>query len=439
MYREKITELEKWKASTKRKPLIIRGARQVGKSWLVNHFGTTHYKKYVEINFDDDPILQNIFAADFDIPRIIGAIQAVKGTVIDSDTLLFFDEIQAAPRGLMSLKYFYEKAPQYQIIAAGSLLGLDLHPGDSFPVGKVDFMDLPPLNFREFLMAMGENGLADLLKSADIRKPDTWVNINILHPKYLEYLKMYYYIGGMPEVVNDFVDNHRDWIAARETQLKIIKAYRADFSKHVPKELVQRTNMVWNGIPAQLSKENKRFVYGILREGARASQFEVAIEWLINCGLLLKSVKISKPSLPLIAYEQMNTFKLYLLDVGLLSALSELDAKTIVDGNAVYTEFKGALTEQFVCQELYQANSNSHIRYWANDNSTAEVDFIIQHDGEIIPIEAKASINLSARSFSNFCVKYKSNYAIKTSELPYKANTPIFNVPLYAISNVFIH
>jgi len=426
MYRDAIIQLNSWKKDRFRKPLILRGARQVGKTWLLQEFGQTSYAKFVYVNFEETPTLQNIFTTDFDIDRIITVLQIHSGvTITAEDTLIVFDEIQSAERGITSLKYFCEKTPQYHIIAAGSLLGMGLHTHISFPVGKVDFIDLRPLSFNEFLLSLNESDLVKALKAKD------WNVISVFKEKLKEYLRYYFYVGGMPEVVDAFTQT-RDWQLVRRIQSRILNSYEGDFSKHAPREAVPRIRMVWQSIPSQLAKENKKFVYGAVKEGARAKEFELAIQWLVDCGLLLKSHRVSKPGMPLAAYQDLSVFKLFLHDVGLLGAMAGLNVRTIIEGNEIFTEFKGALTEQYVMQQL-RLDSERFISYWTNERSTSEVDFIIQEEGNVIPIEVKAGENLKARSFKLFCEKYKPVKAIRTSLSDYHEESWMINVPLYAI------
>lgn len=426
MYREAIVSLKKWKEDKFRKPLIVRGARQVGKTWLLHEFGRSSYSKFIYVNFEDTPTLQNIFANDFDINRIVTVLQIHAQTTISAeDTLIVLDEIQSAERGVTSLKYFCEKAPQYHVIAAGSLLGMGLHSQISFPVGKVDFLDLRPLSFSEFLLSLNELALVDAIKAKN------WGVVSIFAEKLKEYLRYYFYVGGMPEVVDAFAQT-RDWQLVRRIQNRILISYEGDFSKHAPIETVPRIRMVWQSIPSQLAKENKKFVYGVIREGARAKDFELAIQWLVDCGLLLKSHRVSKPGIPLSAYQDISAFKLFLNDVGLLGAMAGLNVRTIIEGDEIFTEFKGALTEQYVMQQL-RVDSERYIGYWTNDRSTSEVDFVIQEEGEVIPIEVKSGENLKAKSFRLFCEKYKPSKAIRTSLTDYKEESWMENVPLYAI------
>jgi predicted AAA+ superfamily ATPase len=426
MYRESIVSLNKWKEDKFRKPLIVRGARQVGKTWLLQEFGRVSYSKFVYVNFEDTPNLQNIFANDFDIERIITVLQIyAQTTIVAEDTLIILDEIQSAERGITSLKYFCEKAPQFHVVAAGSLLGMGLHSQVSFPVGKVDFLDLRPLSFSEFLLSLNESALVDALKAKN------WSVVSIFTEKLKEYLRYYFYVGGMPEVVDAFAQT-RDWQLVRRIQNRILNSYEGDFSKHAPNETVPRIRMVWQSIPSQLAKENKKFVYGVIKEGARAKDFELAIQWLVDCGLLLKSYRVSKPGIPLAAYQDISAFKLFLHDVGLLGAMAGLNVRTIIEGDEIFTEFKGALTEQYVMQQL-RLDSERYIGYWTNDRSTSEVDFVIQEEGEVIPIEVKSGENLKAKSFRLFCEKYRPAKAIRTSLTDYKEESWMANVPLYAI------
>ena len=430
MYRTKIKELINWKLNKTRLPLIVLGARQVGKTWLIKEFGKTEYAKMVYINFEDEIAMHNLFQDDLNPQRILSRLQAYSKTKITpEDTLIVFDEIQSAPRGLTSLKYFAENAPQYHVVALDSLLGINLHSKVSFPVGKVDFINLYPLTFYEFLLALDETGLAQILREKQ------WDMLSIFANKFTEHLRYYFYTGGMPQVV-DFFAKNRDWQQVRHIQNRILLAYENDFSKHAPYEIVPRLNMVWQNIPAQLAKDNKKFVYGVIKEGARAKDFELAIQWLVDSGILLKSHQISKPSMPLIAYQEMSAFKLFFNDIGLLGAKSGLDSKTVVLGNNLFTEYKCAFTEQFVMQQLKSAEVD-YIGYWTNERSTSEVDFVVQNKGEIIPIEVKATENLQAKSFKLFCEKYKSENAVRTSLSNYREESWMTNVPLYIIGDYF--
>jgi Predicted ATPase (AAA+ superfamily) len=428
MYRTKVNELKQWKISKKRKPLMFLGARQVGKTYLIQEFGKSEYKQVAYVNFERPNAPKNLFEIDFDADRIVTVLNAYCKMKINADnTLIVFDEIQAAPKGVTALKYLYEDAPQYHIIAAGSLLGVNIHPDESFPVGKVDFMKLFPMSFYEFLLAIDETGVAELLEKQDLN------NLQFFHAKLINLLRYYLYIGGMPEAVQEFVEN-RDWKEVRKIQNQILKSYRHDFSKHAPKEILPRINMVWDSIPSQLGKENRKFIYNVIREGARAKDFELAIQWLTDAGLLHKVYNVSKPALPLVSYQELSNFKLYHNDVGLLGAMSELNQTTIVDDNAVFVEFKGSLSENYVFQQLLHDESFS-IFYHTFEKSKYELDFLVQtKDNEIIPIEVKAGENLTATSFKFFCQRNKSKTAIKTSLTNYKQESWMTNLPLYAIN-----
>ena len=427
MKRTAIAQLTEWKISPNRKPLVIRGARQVGKTWLMKEFGKQEFKNFVYINFDSNPDMANLFEGSLQIPRLISGLQIYSGQKITSDTLLIFDEIQEVPRALSSLKYFCEEAPEYAVIAAGSLLGVAMHKGTSFPVGKVDFMDLYPLSFTEFLNATGNENLVDLLKSGD------WQLITAFKNKYIELLRYYYFIGGMPEAVQTYIDEN-DFNAVRKVQQNILTAYEQDFSKHAPVETVPRIRMVWQSIPSQLAKENRRFVYGALRKGVRAKDFELAIQWLKDCGLIQQVIRLSKPALPLPAYADEG-FKMFLSDVGLLGAMSGLDVTTLLHGNAFFNEFKGALTEQYVAQELRYCLGQTPC-YWSAERATAEVDFVFQYQSGIYPLEVKAEENLKAKSLKVYFEKYTPAIAIRTSMSDYRHDEWLLNLPLYGISQI---
>lgn len=429
MYREAIKRLESWKAASGRKPLILRGARQVGKTWLMKEFGRKNYQTCAYISMDENERMEEAFREVFDIGRIISLLEIEVGFKIDPEnTLIIFDEVQEIPRALKSLKYFQELAPQYHIIAAGSLLGIALHEGTSFPVGKVDFYDLYPLTFREFLLACKEERLVQVLDANDF---DT---MRVFKSTYIDYLKYYYYVGGMPEVVLDFVSN-RDLKSVRDIQNKLLFAYENDLSKHAPGEMVTRIRMLWNSIPAQLAKENKKFIYGLIREGARAREYEAAMTWLLDVGLVYKVNRVKKPDFPLRAYQDFSAFKLFVVDIGLLGAMSRLNAKIILEGNRLFEEFKGALTEQYVLQQL-QVNPENDIFYWSAENASAELDFLIQTDEKIVPLEVKAEENLRAKSLKTFTEKYGIKDAVRTSMSDYREQEWMVNFPLYNIGNL---
>jgi hypothetical protein len=427
MFRKSMADLIDWKNSKHRKPLIIRGARQVGKTWLMKEFGKNNYEKVAYINFENNERMDNLFSGNLDIVRIITALQIETGIKITADnTLIIFDEVQEVPRALTSLKYFCENAPEYNIIAAGSLLGVALHPGTSFPVGKVEFLDLYPLDFLEFLRAMDHQELVELLENQDFSL------ITSFKGKYIDLLKQYYYIGGMPAVVASFIENS-DYSQVRLLQKDILIAYEQDFSKHAPNETVPRIRMLWSSAPAQLAKENRKFIYGLIRQGARAREYELAMTWLIDCGLIYRINRVTKPDMPLNAYQDFNAFKLFVLDVGLLGAMSELDIKSLLEGNKLFEEFKGALTEQYILQQLIASREITPY-YWSAEKSSAEIDFIFQSEMNIVPLEVKAAENLQAKSLKSFYQKYQPNYAIRTSMSDYRKEEWLTNWPLYAIN-----
>lgn len=414
-----------WKNSKNRKPLILRGARQVGKTWLMKEFGKREFEKVAYVNLENSVAMRAIFQADFDIERILLAIQIETGITVEAkNTLVILDEIQEAERALTSLKYFQENAPQYHIISAGSLLGVALQGHTSFPVGKVDFLDLHPLSFTEFLEATGRQSLLGALNK-------DWELVKGFRQSYVRHLKEYYYVGGMPEVVTRFAQN-TDLREVRVLQNQILTAYEQDFSKHAPNDIVPRIRMLWNSIPAQLAKENKKFIYGVIRPGARAKDYELAMSWLIDCGLIYKVPRISKPAIPLKAYAEESIFKLYIVDVGLLGAMTQLDAKTLLEGNDMFQEFKGSLTEQYVLQQLTTLEDMS-IYYWTSESTNAEVDFVLQHRGKVVPLEVKAEENLKAKSLRAYTDKYQPPIAIRASMSDFRKEERLTNLPLYAI------
>ncbi len=429
MYRNALKKLNEWKVKENRKPLIIEGARQVGKTWLMKEFGKIAYEDVIYINFDSNTQMMDLFGVDLDTDRLIKGIELYAGKkIIPDTTLLIFDEVQEVPRALSSLKYFYENAPQYHIICAGSLLGIALHQGTSFPVGKVDFLKLYPLSFQEFLMATGKEDFVELLNSKD------YSMITTFKQTYIDALKDYYYVGGMPEVVAHF-SQHQDFNEARNIQKRIIEAYEQDFSKHAPNEIVPKIRMVWNSIPSQLAKENKKFIYGMVREGARAKDYENAIMWLSDCGLVHKVGRVKAGELPLKAYEDLNAFKLFMVDVGLLGCMAGLHQRTLLDGNVLFVEFKGALTEQYVCQQL-KCIEDMGVYYYTNDRGSCEVDFVIDYDGYVIPVEVKAEVNLKAKSLRTYADKYKPKTAIRTAMTDYKEQDWMVNLPLYMVEEI---
>ena len=429
MERSIYSSLKKWKDSPTRKPLILQGARQVGKTYILKEFGAREYSEVVYINCDDNNDMQNMFV-DYDVDRIIRSLSAISGVSIKpSTTLLILDEIQEVERGLASLKYFCEKAPEYHVAVAGSLLGITLHEGTSFPVGKVDMLYMYPMDFEEFLLAMGKEQLVELLRS------NSWAALTPLRGMLTELLRQYYFVGGMPEAVKTYVERGDIW-EVRSIHSKIIDAYRNDMSKHVPKQQVQRINMVWNSIPSQLARDNKKFIYGALRKGARANDFEIAIQWLVDSGLVHKVHRISKPVVPLKFYEDMASFKLFLLDCGLLGALSETPPEQILIGDNVFEEYKGAFTENYVLQQL-KSLPRTFVYYYSNDNSTLQIDFVVQHEAHVIPIEVKAEENLRVKSLRQFVTDNPGLHGVRFSMSDYREQDWLTNVPLWAVRWAF--
>lgn len=426
MYRNAIEKLAGWRQQEGRKPLVIRGVRQCGKTWLMKEFGATAYPHCAYVNFENNPRMKTLFALDFDIERILLGLRVETGLPLSAeDTLLMFDEVQEVPRALSALKYFHEQTPQLDIIAAGSMLGVALHPDASFPVGQVEILDLFPLSFAEFLRACGHEALLRLIASHD------FAALAPFSSKLSDLLRQYLVIGGMPEVVHDFI-THKDFSRARGIQTALLAAYELDFSKHTPHVIVPRIRAVWSSMPAQLARENRKFVFGVIRPGARAREYELAIQWLIDCGLMHRVTRIAKPGLPLSAYQDPASFKLYLADTGLLCALSGLEMTAVLRGNELLEEFKGALTEQFVLQQLI---SQAGLRpfYWSAERATAEVDFVVQLGAQVVPIEVKAAENLHAKSLKTYHQAYAPQRAIRTSLSNYRQEAWLTNLPLYAI------
>lgn len=429
MYRTAMEKLYKWKESRRRKPLIIEGARQVGKTWLMKEFGKEAYKDTVYINFDSNSRMAELFASDLNTERIILGMELYAGRKIDpKHTLLIFDEVQEVPRALSSLKYFCEDAPEYHIICAGSLLGIALHSGTSFPVGKVDFLRLFPLSFKEFLTAIVGERFADLLERRD------YALITPFRQTYIDALKQYYFVGGMPEAVQSFAEE-KDFNEVREIQKRILLAYEQDFSKHAPTEIVPKIRMIWNSIPSQLAKENKKFLYGLVREGGRAKEYETAIMWLSDCGLIHKVSRVNVAGLPLKAYEDLKAFKLFLVDVGLLGCMSGVSQRILLDGNDIFTEFKGAMTEQYVCQQ-FQSMDILGIYYYTNDRGSCEVDFVVDTGEQIVPVEVKAEVNLKSKSLRTYRDRFQPKISVRTSMADYKKEDWLVNLPLYAVEEI---
>jgi len=426
LYRKAIEKLKSWKDKTNRKPLVIRGARQTGKTWLMKEFGRSCYKQYAYINFEKNPRMQALFSSDFDTDRLLLGLQVEAGcAIVPGDTLVLFDEIQEVPDALTSLKYFNENAPEHHIVAAGSLLGVSLHSGTSFPVGKVEFLDLFPLSFSEFLLATENKPLHDIIDRLDFNMASVFAS------KLTELLKQYCVVGGMPEVVKTFLQRH-DFTEVQLVQKHLLDSYEHDFSKHAPDRIVPRIRSVWKSLPSQLARENRKFVFGLIKSGARAREYELAIQWLLDCGLANRVDRIAKPGVPISAYRDSSAFKLYALDVGLLCSMSLLEPKSILEGNTLFTEFKGALAEQFVLQQL-TAGAGINPYYWSAHRSTGEIDFVIQKNGMILPLEVKASENLQAKSLKNYYNRYSPAKAFRTSLSGYREEKWLVNIPLYAI------
>ena len=423
-------ELIEWKNKKNRQPLILKGARQVGKTWLLNEFGKTAFDDVLYINFENAPGLKESFDGDISPKRIIDLLGALHGRRIKpQETLLIFDEVQEIPRALTALKYFAETAPEYAVCCAGSLLGVALHSGTSFPVGRVDFLMLQPLNFQEFLIANGEEILIELIRRDGIREIPKAIT-----EKLTDYLKMYFIIGGMPSAVSSWIET-RDYSVVETRQRDTLETYENDFSKHAPKSIVPKLRYIWNSVPSQLAKENKKFIYGLVREGARAREYEEAMLWLLDSGLLRKVGRITKPAMPLKAYEDFKSFKLYHFDVGLLRYMSELPPSVILDGIKLFEEFKGALTEQFVLSELAGKGFIRNIYYWTSE-ATAEVDFVFADDKRIYPVEVKAGENVQAKSLKVYREKYNPDVAIRTSLSNLRFDDKLFNIPLFVLFNL---
>lgn len=434
MKRNAITELDAWKNDPQRKPLLLLGARQVGKTWLMQEFGRTRFQNVVYVRFDLDLLVKQNFEQDMNVKRLLSVIQLHGGAVVTPEnTLIILDEIQECPHAITSLKYFCEEAREYHIIAAGSLLGLSEHHGTGFPVGKVDMMTLYPLSFCEFLSAVGREDMVDLLNSGEIAL------INGFASRYTELLKIYYFVGGMPEAVKSYVETG-DFRRVRKVQKTLLKGYRNDFSKHAPKTTARLIGQIWDSIALQLSRENKKFVCKDVEPGMRMRQLEDAMQWLTDAGLIYQVSRISKPAVPVAAYKE-RIFKLFYLDVGLLSTMCGLSEKVLLEPSRIFCEFKGALAEQFVQQELRVICEESPV-YWCSESNQAEIDFIIQQDAELIPLEVKAETNLKAKSLKVFCRKFQVSRAVRLSlahwseqNMPHgdgEKECSLLNLPLFA-------
>jgi hypothetical protein len=427
MYRNAINDLIAWKNSSNHMPLIIKGARQVGKTWLMQEFGKTQYKKVAYISFDSNPRLDTLFQKDLNVKRLLDGLNIEVGfNITPKDTLIIFDEIQENPLALTSLKYFCENAPEYDIVAAGSLLGVAHHKGTGFPVGKVEYLNLYPLSFKEFLLAMNENQILEIIDKNDFEMQ------KVFKERIIDLLRRYCYVGGMPKAVLSFVQQ-QDYNLVRKIQKNILSDYEGDFSKHIPPEQVERTRLLWNAIPSQLIKENKKCIYGKIRQGARAKDFEIALNWLIDSGLVHKVSRVTEPNMPLKAFEDVSAYKLFLLDVGLLGAMNDLDSRSLLENDKLFNDYNGSVTEQYVLQE-FKTLGELPVFYWASNR--AELDFLIQYKNNIIPVEAKATINLQAKSLKSFRQKYNPKISLRTSLADYEENNGLFNIPLYDIENV---
>lgn len=429
MERILMQDLTAWKNSRSRKPLIVYGARQTGKTWLLNEFGRQNYAKVAYVDLTDSERARHLFDQDFDINRIVSGLAIETGIDINPhDTLVIIDEAQEAPRAITSLKYFYQKIPSLHVVAAGSYLGLASHEGTSFPVGKVDALTLHPLDFNEFLLALGQEKLANIISKNGAAGVDP-----LFSTKLTELLKEYLYVGGMPEVVADYVGN-KDIAEVRRLQKAILSGYDQDFSKHAPLRILERMRLVWGALPTQLAKEKKKFIYGTLRSGARARDFEECIQWLVDYGVVQRVSRVSAIRLPLSGYEDTAAFKLFCVDVGLLGALASLQAETILAGSSIFTEFKGSLTEQYVLQQL--AAQNIQAFYWSSDTGKGEVDFVVGINDQVVPIEVKSAENLKAKSLKVACEKFDLSYAIRTSLSGYRVEKSLTNIPLWAIGSI---
>jgi len=421
-------ELISWKSMPRRKPLVLRGARQVGKTWLLKEFGAQEFSNVAYMRLEDNTALQTLFEGSLTPQRLLEGFSSYTGETITADTLIILDEIQAIPRALTALKYFYEETPEYAIAAAGSLLGVALHSGISFPVGKVDFLDLPPMTFGEFLLAEGHDALNNYVQTSN------YDMIQVFAEKLTDLLKQYYFVGGMPEAVFEYLQT-KDLKRVRQIQEAILGTYEGDFSKHMPKETAERCRQVWQSIPSQLAKENKKFIYGVAQQGSRGRDFQAALQFLSDSGLVHLVGRVSKPGIPLESYKDAAAFKLFLVDVGLLGAMSDLDARSIIEGNRLFEEFKGAYTEQFVCQELKGACEH-RVFYWSAEKSSGEIDFIFQAQGNVYPVEVKAAENLKSKSLATFCQKYNLNTGIRLSLSGYRDEGWMQNIPLYAVESL---
>ena len=423
-----MAKLIAWKDKPRRKPLILNGARQVGKTWLLKEFGRTRFSNVAYINLDHNAVMREQFELGYDIPRLISAFQfETSEHIAEGETLIILDEIQECPRALTSLKYFCEEAPGYAIAAAGSLLGITIHDGTGYPVGKVETLDLHPMGFTEFLLATGNGNLAKLIAIDDP------VMIDSFSSKLIPLLRQYYYVGGMPEAVAAFLE--RGMLEdAREVQNDILRGYERDISKHLSRTEAEHAIAAWESIPQHLGRENKKFVFGHIAKGARARNYQSGITWLEQAGLVTRVRRVTKPGLPLRSYADDSAFKLFLLDVGLLAAMAGLDKRTVIGGSSIFEEFKGALTEQYVCQQLISERGLAPY-YWSAENSTGELDFLVQDGSRVAAIEVKAEESLRARSLRAFKDKHPDITALRFSMSGFREQDWMRNIPLYAACN----
>ena len=431
MYRKGIEQLERWKTRARRKPLLLLGARQVGKTWLLQEFGRRSFRQVAYLRFDRNATARGLFDEHgSDTARLLNQIQAEVGfAIVPGETLLVLDEIQECPAALSSLKYLCEDMPELHVAAAGSMLGVRQHEGTGFPVGKVNTQMLHPMSFTEFLRALGKGALAAMVEAGD------WEGMHPFHARLTEYLRLYYYVGGMPEAVSTYATT-QDYAEVRELQQELLENYERDFSKHVPTGMAAKIGRIWDSIPLQLARENKRFMYGEVRKGARAKELEDAMDWLLRAGLIYHCQRIKKPDIPMKSYWD-GAFKVYVHDVGLLGAKAGLDVATLLHGNRIFTEFKGALTEQYVQQQL-RAELGISPCYWLSETSHAEIDFLFQHGMDVVPVEVKAEINLQAKSLKSYCKRFSAPRAVRTSMAHFavsrmKEGATLVDLPLYAV------
>lgn len=424
MKRDIYEKLVGWKNKPNRKPLILNGARQVGKTYILREFGEREFSKFTFFSLDRNQNAREVFEKGGSTADILMALSAISQVdITPGDTLLVLDEIQDCPKALETLKFFCEDMPELHVIVAGSLLGLALHEGVSYPVGKVEELRLYPMTFLEFLSAMGKTQLVEVLESRN------WAVMNMLETELVGLLRQYYYVGGMPAAVLAHVEQ-RGLKEVRTIQNQVLQDYRRDFSKHAPAREVPRINLVWDSIPAQLAKENKKYVYGAVKKSARAADFELAIQWLIDAGLVYKVQRVNAPRLPFKFYEDHNAFKLFMLDVGLMGAMAEASAESILVGDNIFSEYKGAFTELYVFTQL--TSQGISLYYHSVDNSTIEIDFLTAYKDHVVPIEVKAEVNVKSKSLRTFITRNPGLKGLRFSMLPYEQQDWMTNIPLYA-------